>query len=103
MSQSPLATSPLSNQQLLNLTQSPPHSGHFNMTSFGGSNSSLQRIGSNTSLTRVRQYSMGEQDAPSTLFALDSSPKMEGVISDVAPELSEDILMDVSQVYTNQC
>ena len=71
---------------VFNLAQSPPNY---------GSNSSLQRVGSNTSLSRVRQYSLGEQ--PESLgVTLESSPRMEGPVSFVAPELAEETLMDVS-------
>ena len=99
MPSSPRAASPLGG--LFSLAQTPPHSGPFSLPSFGGSNTSLQRVASNTSLTRARQHSVGDEPLFS-ISAVDASPRMEGPIADVAPKLGEDILMDVSHVCTNQ-
>ena len=89
--------------------QSP--TGNNMMVPYSGSNTSLNRVGSNSSLgaergdptfRRQRTYSgCGLEDSsPSSLPYTHSPGNMEGPITFVAPELAEETLMDVSSGST---
>ena len=79
-------------------------------TSQGLPTGALHRAGSNSSLkdtsmmqvsfTRTRTLSCGYEESESARY-MQSLPTMEGPVTFVAPELAEEVLMDVSSITTS--